>query len=66
MTEVASGDAAVATRTCPRMEPGRYSVAWDGTNQAGGRVSSGVYFDKMEADSKTGRFQTIMYAGARQ
>jgi hypothetical protein len=32
-----------------RMDPGRYSVAWDCTNQAGGHVSSGVYFYKMEA-----------------
>jgi hypothetical protein len=31
-----------------RMEPGRYSVAWDGRNQTGERVSSGVYFYKME------------------
>jgi hypothetical protein len=33
-----------------RVDPGRYSVAWDGRNQAGERVSSGVYFYKMEGD----------------
>jgi len=32
-----------------RLEPGRYSVHWDGTNANGRRVSSGVYFYKMEA-----------------
>jgi hypothetical protein len=33
-----------------RTEPGRYSIAWDGKNRTGERVSSGVYFYKMEAD----------------
>jgi hypothetical protein len=32
-----------------QMEPGRYSMVWDGRNGAGERVSSGVYFYKMEA-----------------
>jgi hypothetical protein len=31
-----------------RMDPGRYSVHWDGTNAVGQRVSSGVYFYKMQ------------------
>ncbi|MBM3307326.1 MAG: hypothetical protein FJY74_03285 [Candidatus Eisenbacteria bacterium] len=31
---------------CPR--PGRYSVAWDGTNDRGGKVASGVYFCRLE------------------
>ncbi len=30
-----------------RLDPGAYSVHWDGTNTAGQRVSSGVYFYKM-------------------
>lgn len=33
-----------------RMEPGPAVVSWDGRNQAGERVSSGVYFYSMEAD----------------
>jgi hypothetical protein len=33
-----------------RVQPGRYSVNWDGTNASGEKVSSGVYFYKMEAD----------------
>jgi hypothetical protein len=32
-----------------RMEPGRYSVGWDGTNRAGEKVSAGVYFYTMRA-----------------
>jgi hypothetical protein len=30
-----------------RLEPGRHSVRWDGTNASGERVSSGVYFYRM-------------------
>jgi len=33
-----------------RVQPGRYSVHWDGTNTSGEKVSSGVYFYKMEAN----------------
>ena len=33
-----------------RTEPGRYSLTWDGRNRSGERVSSGVYFYKMEAE----------------
>jgi hypothetical protein len=40
----------VSTLEDGRMQPGRYSVNWDGTNSAGHRVSSGVYFYKMAAD----------------
>jgi hypothetical protein len=36
-----------------RVQPGRYSVHWDGTNGSGEKVSSGVYFYKMDA----GKFQ---------
>jgi hypothetical protein len=32
-----------------RVEPGRYAASWDGRNFAGERVSSGVYFYKMNA-----------------
>ena len=32
--------------------PGRYSVTWDGRNDAGERVASGVYFCALEADGK--------------
>ena len=39
----------VQTLENKRLEPGRYSSHWDGTNSAGQRVSSGVYFYKMEA-----------------
>jgi hypothetical protein len=39
-----------------RMEPGRYSAHWDSRNQVGERVSSGVYFYKMDA----GKFAATM------
>jgi hypothetical protein len=39
----------VRTLENKRLEPGKYSTHWDGTNQSGQRVSSGVYFYKMEA-----------------
>jgi flagellar hook assembly protein FlgD len=32
-----------------RMEPGRYSVRWEGTNRVGRQVAAGVYFYTMEA-----------------
>jgi hypothetical protein len=39
----------VQTLENKRLEPGKYSAHWDGTNTAGQRVSSGVYFYKMHA-----------------
>jgi hypothetical protein len=39
----------VRTLKNERMQPGRYSVHWDGTTRSGKKVSSGVYFYKMEA-----------------
>jgi hypothetical protein len=39
----------VSTLVDDRVEPGRYSAHWDGKNFAGERVSSGVYFYKMNA-----------------
>lgn len=32
--------------------PGRYTVTWDGTNDSGDRVASGVYFCSLEAGGK--------------
>jgi hypothetical protein len=40
----------VRTLKNERMQPGRYTAHWDGTNSAGQKVSSGVYFYKMEAN----------------
>jgi hypothetical protein len=39
----------VRTLKNERMQPGRYNATWDGTNASGEKVSSGVYFYKMEA-----------------
>jgi hypothetical protein len=33
--------------------PGSYSVLWDGTNKAGQKIASGVYFYKLEIFNKT-------------
>jgi len=34
-----------------RMDPGQYSVVWDGTNDSSHRVGSGVYWSQMKAGS---------------
>jgi hypothetical protein len=39
----------VRTLENKQLQPGRYSVVWDGTNEVGQKVSSGVYFYKMDA-----------------
>jgi hypothetical protein len=41
----------VQTLENSRLEPGRYSVHWDGTNTVGEKVSSGVYFYKMHTNN---------------
>ena len=41
----------VSTLVDNRVEPGRYAAHWDGKNSVGERVSSGVYFYKMNAGS---------------
>lgn len=33
--------------------PGRYFIAWDGTNDNGGQVASGVYFCRLQAAGKS-------------
>jgi flagellar hook assembly protein FlgD len=40
----------VRTLVDERRDPGRYSIRWDGRNQAGERVSSGVFFYSMKAE----------------
>ncbi|HDQ99264.1 MAG TPA: T9SS type A sorting domain-containing protein, partial [candidate division WOR-3 bacterium] len=36
-----------------RMEPGRYSAAWDGRDDAGSRVAAGVYLYRLVLDGET-------------
>jgi hypothetical protein len=43
----------VETLVDSRMSAGLHTVTWDGTNQYGERVGSGVYFVRMEAGSTT-------------
>jgi hypothetical protein len=40
--------------------PGRYSILWDGRNNAGGRVSSGVYFYHIQAGSFAATRKMVM------
>lgn len=39
--------------SAPAVEPGARSVVWDGRNDRGERVESGVYFSRVYADSRT-------------
>jgi hypothetical protein len=43
----------VRTLVDERKVPGKYFIRWDGRNAAGARISSGVYFYKMEANQYT-------------
>jgi hypothetical protein len=35
-----------------RQSPGRYAIPWNGRDESGERVASGVYYYKLEADGK--------------
>ena len=41
----------VATLVDDQLAPGSYKVSWNGTNQAGGKVASGIYFYRLQAGS---------------
>jgi hypothetical protein len=41
--------ALVKTLVSGTMAPGRHRVVWNGTNEAGARVATGVYFCRMQA-----------------
>lgn len=43
----------VRTVTGPALTRGRYDWAWDGTDDSGAAVSSGVYFVRLEVDGRT-------------
>jgi flagellar hook assembly protein FlgD len=42
------------------MEPGRYEATWDGRNDAGRTVSSGVYFCKLLAADKVAQTKMVI------
>ena len=41
----------IKTLSDGQLNPGSYRVTWDGTNDNGAAVSSGIYFLRMSADS---------------
>ncbi len=41
-------------------KPGRYSVVWDGTDQRGKELSSGIYFYKLSTEHKTVTKKTLL------
>jgi hypothetical protein len=40
--------------------PGRHEITWDGTNENGQRVASGVYFFALESDDVRGRQSIVL------
>ncbi|HYW68968.1 MAG TPA: FlgD immunoglobulin-like domain containing protein, partial [bacterium] len=40
--------------------PGRYSVEWDGTNESGATVASGVYFYRLDANGFAGSGRMVL------
>jgi flagellar hook assembly protein FlgD len=42
------------------MEPGRHKATWDGRNDAGRAVSSGVYFCKLMAADKVAQMKMVV------
>jgi hypothetical protein len=47
------GGRRIATLVDAQKAPGRYRAIWDGKNESGRQVASGIYFCRMRADSKT-------------
>lgn len=50
----------VATLTDERFEPGRYSVVWEGKDEEGRSLSSGVYFARLSVGDETDAVKMIM------
>ena len=50
----------VRTLVSKPLSPGRYEVAWDGKNEAGQRLASGVYFCRFEAGDVTERSSVVL------
>jgi flagellar hook assembly protein FlgD len=42
------------------MEPGRYTVQWDGTNDHGAPVSSGIYLYRLKQGAKVDSKKAIL------
>ena len=49
----------VATLASQMLAPGYYTVQWNGTNNSGNSVASGVYFVRMNAQADNGNFSAL-------
>ncbi len=50
----------VRTLVAQSMPSGRHSVVWDGTNETGAKVSSGIYIYRLQADDFVARKKLIL------
>ncbi len=50
----------VRTLVSEPLDPGRYEVAWDGKNEAGQRLASGVYFCRFDAGDVSERSSVVL------
>jgi flagellar hook assembly protein FlgD len=50
----------VAELTDARYEPGIYKMHWNGKNQSGAQVSSGVYIYQLDAKTRSGEHKTFI------
>ena len=50
----------IRTLVNEKQPAGKHSVAWDGTNNSGNQVSSGVYFYQLNEDDKPLQTKKLM------
>lgn len=50
----------VRTLISAPLDPGRYEIAWDGKNEAGQRLASGVYFCRFDAGEVSERSSVVL------
>jgi len=51
----------VCTIINKHLQPGEYSINWDGSDISGNRVKEGIYFCKMESDFQTIQVEKISF-----
>jgi len=50
----------IRTLTSGVREPGSFTITWDGTDDAGNIVTSGVYFAQLKQGSRTANKQLLL------